>query len=93
MLVISITVNDWKPLTIPLGFRRRRRLAHLVGTGETAHFKGGLRMSLDEQSICLRLGDKAPDFEATTTHGIVRLSDFSGHWLMLFSHPADFTPV
>ena len=39
------------------------------------------------------LGGKAPDFEAATTHGTLRLSDFEGSWLVLFSHPADFTPV
>lgn len=40
-----------------------------------------------------RIGEPAPDFEAVTTHGIKRLSDYRGKWLMLFSHPADFTPV
>lgn len=40
-----------------------------------------------------RLGEAAPDFEAVTTQGTVRLSDFEGSWLILFSHPADFTPV
>jgi peroxiredoxin (alkyl hydroperoxide reductase subunit C) len=40
-----------------------------------------------------KLGEKAPDFKAETTHGIVKLSDFKGNWLVLFSHPADFTPV
>jgi len=39
------------------------------------------------------LGQKAPDFEAVTTQGTLRLSDFKGTWLVLFSHPADFTPV
>jgi len=39
------------------------------------------------------LGQKAPDFEALTTHGTLRLSDYEGTWLILFSHPADFTPV
>ena len=39
------------------------------------------------------LGQPAPDFEALTTHGVLRLSDFRGMWLVLFSHPADFTPV
>ncbi len=39
------------------------------------------------------LGEPAPDFEALTTNGIVKLSDFKGKWLVLFSHPADFTPV
>ncbi len=40
-----------------------------------------------------RLGMPAPRFEAVTTHGKVRLEDFQGTWLVLFSHPADFTPV
>jgi len=39
------------------------------------------------------LGEPAPDFEALTTQGMVKLSDFKGKWLVLFSHPADFTPV
>ncbi len=40
-----------------------------------------------------RLGEAAPDFEADSTHGRLALSDFRGSWLVLFSHPADFTPV
>lgn len=39
------------------------------------------------------LGREAPDFEALTTHGKIKLSDFRGRWVILFSHPADFTPV
>jgi peroxiredoxin (alkyl hydroperoxide reductase subunit C) len=39
------------------------------------------------------LGQNAPDFEAMTTQGTLQLSDFKGAWLVLFSHPADFTPV
>lgn len=41
----------------------------------------------------LRIGDTAPEFEARSTMGPVRLSEFKGRWLILFSHPADFTPV
>ena len=41
----------------------------------------------------LRLGDEAPDFEARSTHGPLKLSDYRGRWLIFFSHPADFTPV
>lgn len=40
-----------------------------------------------------RLNEPAPDFEAKTTHGVKKLSDYKGKWLVLFSHPADFTPV
>ncbi len=42
-----------------------------------------------------RILAEAPDFEAKTTQGVLRLSDFTskGKWVMLFSHPADFTPV
>lgn len=39
------------------------------------------------------LGDPAPDFEALTTQGMIKLSDLKGKWVVLFSHPADFTPV
>jgi peroxiredoxin (alkyl hydroperoxide reductase subunit C) len=39
------------------------------------------------------IGEKAPEFEAATTQGTLRLSDYKGSWLILFSHPADFTPV
>jgi peroxiredoxin (alkyl hydroperoxide reductase subunit C) len=40
-----------------------------------------------------RLGSAAPRFEAETTYGTIRLEDFEGSWVILFSHPADFTPV
>lgn len=42
---------------------------------------------------CLQIGDPAPNFQARTTMGTINLSDFRGRWLILFSHPADFTPV
>ncbi|HEY6307625.1 MAG TPA: peroxiredoxin [Candidatus Angelobacter sp.] len=42
-----------------------------------------------------RINEPAPDFQAKSTHGVIRLSDYTarGKWVLLFSHPADFTPV
>lgn len=43
----------------------------------------------------ITLGGPAPDFEQNSTHGPIKLSQFTskGKWVVLFSHPADFTPV
>src|ERR1700722_16288929 len=44
--------------------------------------------------MTLSLGSTAPDFEAETTEGKIRFHDWIGdHWVVLFSHPKDFTPV
>src|SRR5437868_6559623 len=44
--------------------------------------------------MALQLGDTAPDFEAQTTEGPIRFHDWIGdQWVVLFSHPKDFTPV
>ena len=40
-----------------------------------------------------RLNEPAPQFSALSTTGPIKLSDFKGKWVVLFSHPADFTPV
>jgi len=46
------------------------------------------------QTMMPRIGDQAPNFEAVTTKGKIKLSDFAkDKWIVMFSHPADFTPV
>lgn len=48
----------------------------------------------ERYDMAVRLGDEAPDFTAETTEGTVTLHEYLGDsWGLLFSHPADFTPV
>jgi len=50
-------------------------------------------MSESLQTTIPRINEPAPQFTAPSTHGEISLSDFKGKWVVLFSHPADFTPV
>lgn len=50
-------------------------------------------MEKDKKSNCLNIGNKAPNFKATTTMGNLEMSKLKGRWVVLFSHPGDFTPV
>jgi alkyl hydroperoxide reductase subunit AhpC len=62
-----------------------------------APFAARFAVSLDatrEDPMSLRINDTAPDFEAETTEGKIRFHDWIGDdWVVLFSHPKDFTPV
>ena len=49
---------------------------------------------VEQEQGLLRIGDDAPHFEAVTTQGNINFpEDYEGKWVILFSHPADFTPV
>src|SRR5258705_12736919 len=52
-------------------------------------------MEAQERQPIPRINDSAPDFKAISTHGEITLSQYTkaGKWVLLFSHPADFTPV
>jgi peroxiredoxin (alkyl hydroperoxide reductase subunit C) len=51
-------------------------------------------MSDTQPAVSLpRLNEPAPQFQALATTGTIKLSDYKGKWVVLFSHPADFTPV
>jgi peroxiredoxin (alkyl hydroperoxide reductase subunit C) len=48
----------------------------------------------DQIKIMPRIGEPAPAFDASTTQGKISFpADFKGKWVILFSHPSDFTPV
>lgn len=50
-------------------------------------------MNTEQDNPPLRIGDKVPLFTARSTQGIVDLEEMLGRWIILFAHPADFTPV
>ncbi len=61
----------------------------------TPLYEGELGVIMSEEIVKMPLiGDKAPSFKAKTTQGMISFpEDYEGKWVILFSHPADFTPV
>ena len=52
-------------------------------------------MSTEVHTHIPRINEPAPDVQGKSTHGVIKISDYTskGKWVLLFSHPADFTPV
>jgi len=65
----------------------------LTGEGFKSNSGGGLKKVEAKESTIPTINQLAPNFTAPTTQGEISLSDYKGGWVMLFSHPSDFTPV
>ena len=65
-----------------------------MGMGHMGMHHAGMMHHMGEVGGFPLIGDKFPEMEVKTTQGMMKLpSAFAGKWFVLFSHPADFTPV
>jgi thioredoxin-dependent peroxiredoxin len=66
---------------------------HPYSAAQTTLARAGVQAS-EENLMALSIGDTVPDFDAETTEGKIKFHDWIGDkWVVLFSHPKDFTPV
>ena len=69
------------------------KMSEVCGMGHSGH-SGHMGMMHHDAGGFPLIGDKMPQMEVKTTFGMMTLPDaFAGKWFVLFSHPADFTPV
>ena len=66
---------------------------HPIHMAKSSHSEVNHDVKHDTDPSMPRFNELAPAFDAPTTHGRKTLEDYRGQWLVLFSRPADFTPV
>jgi peroxiredoxin 2/4 len=91
-------IDSEQDLHPPQPTRHGEWVFHFQGSSRARHPNrdgGDMSMTYAQESRIPRILETAPDFEAKSTQGVIRLSDYTskGKYVLLFSHPADFTPV
>jgi len=89
----SKVVNTYDPGTVT-GTAGCDTLLNTEVTTPAISEQRGMRTNEENKKMSVRLGDIAPDFTQESTAGSIRFHDWAGdNWVVLFSHPKDFTPV